>query len=529
MRFFNNAGPVNCKKHYCLPPLQRFDTDEILLLIEQEKYFVLHAPRQTGKTTWLLALQEHLNREGQYHCLYFNVEVAQAARENIEQGMQAILAEMAEWAVSTLDDAYIESIWRDVLAQNGGNVALNKVLTLWARRSDKPLVIFIDEIDSLTGDTLISVLRQLRSGYARCPADFPQSVVLCGVRDVRDYRLHTDSGKAAVSGGSPFNIKAESLRMDNFKRMEMENLYRQHTQETGQIFSAQTLALAWELTQGQPWLINALAHEACFKMQTGRDRSIPITAEILMEAKERLIQRRETHLDQLAHKLREERVRRVVAPILQGEELDRFVRPDDIQYVIDLGIAIRGPEGLQIANAVYREIIPRELSFITQVNFESTIQPSRYLATDGRLDMRRLLSDFQQFFREHSEHWVDRFDYKEAGPQLLLQAFLQCIVNSGGRIEREYGLGRKRTDLLVIRPYGENKVQKAVIELKIRYASLERTIKEGVEQTWFYMDKCGSEDAHLVIFDRTADKPWEEKIFVRTRQYRGHVIQVWGM
>ncbi|MCP4699701.1 MAG: ATP-binding protein [Gammaproteobacteria bacterium] len=273
MRFFNNAGPVNCKKHYCLPPLQRFDIDEILLLIEQEKYFVLHAPRQVGKTTWLLALQEHLNREGQYRCLYFNVEVAQAAREDIEQGMRAILAEMAEWAVSTLDDAYIESIWRDVLAQNGGNVALNKVLTLWARQSDKPLVIFIDEIDSLTGDTLISVLRQLRSGYARRPADFPQSVVLCGVRDVRDYRLHTDSGKAAVSGGSPFNIKAESLRMDNFKRTEMENLYRQHTQETGQVFSAQTLALAWELTQGQPWLINALAHETCFKMQTGRDRT----------------------------------------------------------------------------------------------------------------------------------------------------------------------------------------------------------------------------------------------------------------
>ncbi|MCP4699702.1 MAG: hypothetical protein GY862_23055 [Gammaproteobacteria bacterium] len=68
-----------------------------------------------------------------------------------------------------------------------------------------------------------------------------------------------------------------------------------------------------------------------------------------------------------------------------------------------------------------------------------------------------------------------------------------------------------------------------MIELKIRYASLERTIKEGVEQTWFYMDKCGSEDAHLVIFDRTADKPREEKIFVRTEQYRGHVILVWGM
>ena len=53
------------------------------------------------------------------------------------------------------------------------------------------------------------------------------------------------------------------------------------------------------------------------------------------------------------------------------------------------------------------------------------------------------------FFREHSEHWIKRFAYREAGPQLLLQAFLQRIVNSGGRIEREYGLGKMRTDLLI--------------------------------------------------------------------------------
>ena len=41
MRFFNTEGPVNSDKHYCLPPLQRWDLEEILNLIEQEKYFLL--------------------------------------------------------------------------------------------------------------------------------------------------------------------------------------------------------------------------------------------------------------------------------------------------------------------------------------------------------------------------------------------------------------------------------------------------------------------------------------------------------
>lgn len=64
-----------------------------------------------------------------------------------------------------------------------------------------------------------------------------------------------------------------------------------------------------------------------------------------------------------------------------------------------------------------------------------------YLEEDGRLNMDKLLTAFRDFFRKHFESWVDGFDYAEAGPQLLLQAFLQRIVNSGGRVEREYGLG----------------------------------------------------------------------------------------
>ena len=123
---------------------------------------------------------------------------------------------------------------------------------------------------------------------------------------------------------------------------------------------------------------------------------------------------------------------------------------------------------------------------------------------------------------------VERFQYKEAGPQLLLQAFLQRIVNGGGRIEREYGLGRMRTDLLVIWFYAGG-MQKMVIELKILHKSLEQTLAVGLEQTWAYMDRCGAEEGHLVIFDRTPGKAWEEKLFRRQESFHGRPILVWGM
>ncbi len=529
MRFFNTAGPVKCEEHYCLPPLERFDLEDIMLLIQQKKYFVLHAPRQVGKTTYLLALMEHLNQTGEYHCLYINVESAQAMRGNVPEAMQIILNQLSVRSQMFLQDDFLSSHKKQILAE-APNDAFDMALTLWARATPKPIVLLIDEIDSLVGDTLISVLRQLRAGYDKRPALFPQSIVLCGLRDVRDYRLHTNQTKASITSGSgsPFNIKAESLRLGGFNQSEVETLYQQHTEETGQKFENEALTLLWELTQGQPWLANALGYEVCFKKKENRDRNKLITTEMVEEAKERLIQRRETHLDQLLDKLKQGRVRRVISPIIRGLDFDDTVQRDDIEYVMDLGLIKRTPKGLQIANPIYQEVIPRELSYTVQLNLESHIQPGWYIAKNGQLDMNKLMLAFQQFFRKNSESWVERFEYKEAGPQLLMQAFLQRVVNSGGRLGREYGLGRGRTDLLVVWPHPGG-VQQVVIELKIRYGELEKSITKGLTQTWKYMDKCGTSEGHLVIFDRDKKKSWQQKIFVRDEPYKGQLIKVWGM
>ena len=143
---------------------------------------------------------------------------------------------------------------------------MTTLLSRWCAQSEKPITLFIDEIDCLVGDTLISVLRQLRSGYDKRPKNFPQSACLIGVRDVRDYRIWSDEQQAMVLGGSAFNIKTKSIRMADFTKEDVRNLYLQHTQETGQKFDADAIDYAFELTQGQPWLVNALAQEACFKM-----------------------------------------------------------------------------------------------------------------------------------------------------------------------------------------------------------------------------------------------------------------------
>ena len=456
--------------------------------------------------------------------MYANFEAGQAMREDVAEAMRAILYELELRADVALGDESLASVWPGILERAGPGNAFRGVLTRWAEADPRPLVLLIDEIDSLVGDTLLSVLRQLRAGYDQRPLRFPQSVVLCGVRDVRDYRIHSGTEKAVVAGGSAFNIKATSLRLGDFSDAEVNALLAQHTEETGQVFTPQALETIRTQTQGQPWLVNALAWEVCFRSEAGRDRDRAITADDIFEAREQLIECRETHLDQLADKLQEDRVRRVVEPLLSGGgESESSAR--DIEYVRDLGlIAQRGP--LRIANPVYAEVVPRELTYAVQETLAQ--EPAWYVGADGGLDVVALLEAFQAFFREHSEHWVARFDYREAGPQLLLQAFLQRVVNGGGRIEREYGLGRGRTDLLIVWPRG-GRVHRFVVECKVLRKGLAHTIREGLRQTLGYMDRCAAESGHLVVFDRTEGRRWEDKVFRREERTDEGTVTVWGM
>lgn len=293
-RFFNTAGPIKPDIHYNIDPLVRIDIDEIMTLIRQRKYFVLHAPRQTGKTSCLLALRDYINHETQYYAVYANIEAGQALRNNVERVNNAVITTIASRSRLVMGNTLADEIAAQVLA-SGVEAPFAEFLNQWCTLLDRPLVLMLDEIDALVGDSLVSVLRQIRSGYDSRPDSFPISIILCGVRDVRDYRIHT-TNQEIITGGSAFYIKAESLRLGNFSPEEVHELYMQHTAATGQEFAPECFPMIWNATEGQPWLTNALGYEVTMKM-------------------------------------REDRVRRVIAPILSGEEdADESLMPsDDLQ------------------------------------------------------------------------------------------------------------------------------------------------------------------------------------------------------
>ncbi len=519
MKTFNTTGPIIIEDHYYIP--NRLNEREIRFLIEQKKYFVLHAPRQSGKTTAIVEFVKELNQEGRYKALYVNIESAQAARSNFIEGLKIILTifqnSIREYFGPS--DPAITYLDMELKSPGFSGNALGSFLQFWSQNSDKPILLFIDEIDSLVGDTLISVLRQLRAGYINRPKSFPQAVCFIGVRDVRDYRIWSDSDQATVLGGSAFNIKAESLTLADFSKEQLTDLYKQHTQETGQKFTQEALDYAFYLTQGQPWLTNALAYQACFKDKT--EHTTTITKEILATAKEALIKRQDTHLDVLYSRLNEPRVRNVIDAVINSDTTMQLSEDnDDVKYVIDLGLIKIDQHNLWIANPLYKEVLPRALSNPMQLKLSS--RPVDYKNPDGTLNMHKLLEKFVQFYRENSADWLKDVHYKESGPHLLLMAFLQRIINGGGTIHREYALGRGRVDLSI--HYG---TQRILVEIKVKRS--ERTLDEGLEQTANYMDLVGDTEGHLVIFNPQKDISWDEKVFIRKEQFNGKIITVWGL
>jgi ATPase family associated with various cellular activities (AAA) len=498
MRRFNTAGPCLSEHHYMIPALRRLP--EAPGLVDQMGYFVVHAPRQTGKTTALRALAQGLTAGGRYAALHFSCELGQAAGDDYGAAQRGILDEIRRRAETALPPDLQPPPWPP--ASEASLLAV--ALTAWARACPRPLVLFFDEIDALHGQSLISVLRQLRAGFNERPTAFPASVALCGLRDVRDYKAASGGDPSRLGTASPFNIKLESLRLDDFTPDEVRELYTQHTTDTGQQFTPDAAQRAVELTAGQPWLVNALAREIIEKIRVPAPE--PITVEHMDQAKERLILARATHLDSLAAKLAEPRVHRILGPALAGALLTLDPYDDDLTYVRDLGL-ITPSNPPQIANPIYREVIARVLSTSVEVNVLA--DPRTFVLPDGRLDFPLLLHEFADFWREHGEILTNAQHYHEAAPQLVLMGFLQRVVNGGGRIEREYGVGRGRIDLLIRWPWttsaGKRHWQREAIELKVWRAGEPDPLARGLTQLDGYLNRLGLDHGTLIIFDRRPD------------------------
>ena len=489
--------------HYMLPATQRLEAYNVDRLIRQQGYFVVHAPRQVGKTTAMLSLAQQLTESGDYVAVLLSLEVGHPYSDQPPQAEKVILNEWRYQIRSQLAPELAVSPHDFDLPEGG---AIGAFLSEWSFAAPRPLVIFLDEIDALVDDTLVSVLRQLRSGYYRRPRHFPSSLALIGLRDVRDYKV-ASGGSERLNSPSPFNVAVRSITLRNFTEAEVQALLNQHTNATGQLITNEAVAQIFTLSQGQPWLVNSLAKVCVEELE--EDLSKPILLSHVDEAKEILIQRRQVHLDQLTDKLQTRRVRSVIEPILAGGSLDD-IPFDDIEYVTDLGLIERvNGAGVRIANPIYKEIIPRVLAANAQASIPQ-ISPS-WLNLDGTLNPNQLLDAFLDFWRQHGQPLLKSASYHEIAPHLVLMAFLHRVVNGEGLINREYAIGSGKMDIYVRYGSGESALQMAM-ELKVWRDGRPDPLAGGLAQLDDYMNGLSYnglpvETGWLVIFDQRSGQP----------------------
>ena len=506
VRFFNTTGPCNPLDHYMLPPADRLVGAQLHRYIRDSLYWVLYAPRQTGKTTFLQSWANEINAGGEATACYISVEACQGISDRAE----------AMITINKTICAFAKNAGLPIpeLPFDQTEFLLHKTMQKWAELvAPKPLVVLIDEADVLEGEALISFLRQLRAGFAhRGIGKFPISIALVGMRDLKDYITAAKDG-IVPNPGSPFNVKSDSVFLSNFDKDDIAALFGQRTVETGQEITTEALDYVYGQSWGQPWIVNSLFQRATMRI-LAEDNYETVTTDHLFAAREQMIQARETHLDALGVRLRDPRTRRIIESILVGNNDPEIGRSNpDVELATDLGLIKWDIEtGFTISNPIYEEIFTRYLNS----GYHDNLPPPsswQWQNKDGTLDMDSLLKEFQNFWRRNSEIWEQKSDYTEAFPHLLLQAFLQRIINGGGRMEREAAAGRGRMDLLV-----EYRSEKFIIEIKLAHSwdTPQEIRKEGLKQIAMYRDKIApNAPAYLVIFDRRAEAvkmPWDEKL-----------------
>jgi hypothetical protein len=358
---------------------------------------------------------------------------------------------------------------------------------------DRELVVFFDEADSLREAPLLMFLRQIRTGYNRRSdfpgSRFPRSMALAGRSDIRDCLTEIrPDGESKGHGGSPFDVRKKPLSLEDFTRVEIGTLYAQHTAETGQLFEPEAVDRAWHWTEGQPWLVNALAEDIVVK-RFKNDYARAVTGADVDAAARDIILHSEPQFFSLKERLREPRVRRVVESVLVGTvSLPTAISNYDAQYAVDLGLLKVDTENgdpKRPANPIYSEIIARTLTEKLQEMMPEELTGKWMDGT--RLDMNGLLKEFQKYWRKNRkslavENEIDsricesvnvalaRFNIADGGVDdalartirksltdrsteafclLVPFAFLQRVVNGVAEIDRHYALGKTRVDIFV--------------------------------------------------------------------------------
>ncbi len=501
-RRFHTTGPVVPEENYFVK--RQDELNEFLGRIQQGKYIVIFAPRQTGKTTFFYHALNVLEKNPDYIPISLDFEIYSEAEPeefyrhtgeeiigSIRRRLQAHdsgrgvdvqqLGELDEWlaAQNIIDHFSFERFFG----------------SLHAQLPSKRVCIIIDEFDGIPQKALRNFLYTLRKIYnakKRSAAyNYIHSVGIVGVKSIA--QLNFDHSI------SPFNIQDE-FQVKNFTLSQVQELLGQYTAEVERAFEFQAIKLIHEKTAGQPFLVNRLAQILTEELNIPSAEDI--TVEHFQAGYKILVKEDNPHFDTLVKNIkRNPKFKDVLLSIINNEEGVEFNRRDEVIKELTTYGVIREQDGFcVIDNPSYQIVIidtfkPRENGLENQYLPED-VRFTDYVTLDRRINMNALLSNFCDFIKRVGFRILQvMLTPQEFLGQYLLIGYLDTFVRQiGAHIYPEVPTGRGRMDIIIL-----YESRKYIIETKLWKG--EKHYQDGKKQLAQYLQREGAEEGYYVVFD----------------------------
>lgn len=535
MRRFGTQGPVNVQEHYVVS--RSDELTDYIKRVEDGKYVVLFAPRQTGKTTFFKTAIE---------MLAFVSESDSAIAQPESTSKFAYLPIQLNFDVyknTSIADFY-DNLYQDIceeienLFQQRGE-SLPNIFKLLAdtrltdhhamRRFFRDLerlltpqkfVIVIDEFDGIPPDALSDFLHTLRHIYIAGKPRCPHSVGIIGVKSIA--QLNYDRSI------SPFNTQDE-FHLPNFTLEQVQELIGQYTEEVGQSFAPEVIESVHKQTVGQPVLVNRFAQILTEELDIPKTEPIEMTH--FSKAHAELLQERNTNIEHLTTNIRRDpRFESMLMRIMERDDgVDFNLHSDVINELATYGVIARGEDGMcEIINPIYLYCILQtfkaainglEEEYLSEGNSKGFLN---YLTLAGHIDMKSLLDNFRDFIKRAGFRILQVPDtpQESVGRHLLLAYLDQFVKIIGGFMHLEVQTGRGRMDIIII-----HNQRKYIIKAKIWRG--DHRYQAGKKQLAAYLNTEGVKEGYYIVFDhRENPEPRVETETIEGLTIRSYVIPV---
>lgn len=500
MRTFNTTGLCIPEKHYMVDISERLQ--KMKEMVDKGQYFTINRGRQYGKTTTLYEFGKYLGESYVVLSLDFQAigfEEFQTEQSYVRAFSRLLLRKQKKISIPEKIMAKLEAFAHE----SEQAATLNElffVLSDWCEESEKPVVLFIDEVDSASSNQVfLDFLAQLRYQFLEREQDEEfytfQSVILVGVTDVKNLKRKLHPGDAQKVN-SPWNIAVDftldmNLSTDGIAGMLSEYMEEHH-------ITMDTLAVAQEIrdyTGGYPFLVSRI----CQIMDSGLLEEKHWTEKGVGEAAGLLVQEGNTLFDSLMGKVVEnsEMGAALQHLLFSGEDLEYNRYNLAIQDAMMYGFIKVDGNKVRVANRIFEMLLYNyflaERGMQKSLIYRAGEQDKELFITDGHLNMEAILEHFVISFHDIYGGIEEKFDEEEGRRRFLL--YIRPIINGTGNYYIEAQTRNQKRMDVVIDYMGE----RFVIELKIWRGNAYH--ERGEKQLLEYLDYFRLEKGYMLSYN----------------------------